>query len=133
MRIFDWYYSDGDLPLTNKERREIRRSAWKLWMRDWRIKMLWWTSHLVWVLTMSIALTFGGVNFWQGLIIIMTCTGLLVICLQIVERAYIVPLGRRLIRQRGIDVCIGCGYWLRGLEKEVTECPECGWGREAEA
>ena len=131
MRILHSFYSDGELPLTNKEQREIYRSAWKLWKRDWRNRMFGWTSHLVFFLTISIAITFGGGKFlWQTMIIIVTCSGLLVAGRQIVERAYVAPLGRRLLRERGIDVCIRCGYWLRGLNDDVRECPECGWQRE---
>lgn len=35
------------------------------------------------------------------------------------------------IRLEGFDVCMGCGYWLRGLDEEVKRCPECGAAREA--
>ena len=37
------------------------------------------------------------------------------------------------LREMGYDVCLNCGYWLRGLGDEVNQCPECGWGRETEA
>ena len=36
------------------------------------------------------------------------------------------PHYRRAVRELGIDVCVGCGYWLRGLDEQVKECPECG-------
>lgn len=35
------------------------------------------------------------------------------------------------IRLEGFDVCLKCGYWLRGLGDEITNCPECGAKREA--
>ncbi len=35
------------------------------------------------------------------------------------------------IRLEGFDVCLKCGYWLRGLEEDVMNCPECGVKREA--
>ncbi len=34
------------------------------------------------------------------------------------------------IRLEGFDVCLKCGYWLRGLDDETTNCPECGTKRE---
>lgn len=34
------------------------------------------------------------------------------------------------MREIGRDVCAECGYWLRGLDDEVTRCPECGRARE---
>ena len=35
------------------------------------------------------------------------------------------------IRLEGFDICLKCGYWLRGLGDEITNCPECGTMREA--
>ena len=130
MRIFDWYYSNGDLPLTNKERREIRRSAWRLWKRDWRNKTLYVTAHLVFMLAVSTIVWFDP-NFWQTWIFLTICLGLALLGREILERVSVVPLGRRLMRERGIDVCIRCGYWLRDLGKDITKCPECGWQRES--
>jgi hypothetical protein len=34
------------------------------------------------------------------------------------------------IRERGHDLCVKCGYWLRGLGDDVKRCPECGALRE---
>ena len=35
------------------------------------------------------------------------------------------------IQLEGFDVCLSCGYWLRGLGEDVKHCPECGAAREA--
>ena len=35
------------------------------------------------------------------------------------------------LRLEGFDVCLKCGYWLKGLSEDVKQCPECGWRREA--
>ena len=43
---------------------------------------------------------------------------------------YIQPI-RRAMRDHGYDLCVGCGYELRGLGDEVERCPECGEKREA--
>jgi hypothetical protein len=45
-------------------------------------------------------------------------------------RAVFPPFVRRAARQQGYDVCVRCGYWLRGLGNEVRQCPECGAKRE---
>lgn len=37
---------------------------------------------------------------------------------------------RQAVRDLGRDVCVRCGYWLRGLADEVSVCPECGTDRE---
>ena len=34
------------------------------------------------------------------------------------------------IRLEGFDICLKCGYWLRGLGDEIRNCPECGTKRE---
>lgn len=34
------------------------------------------------------------------------------------------------IRLQGFDICIKCGYWLRGLDETIKKCPECGTSRE---
>ena len=34
------------------------------------------------------------------------------------------------IRLEGFDICLKCGYWLRGLGDEISNCPECGARRE---
>lgn len=34
------------------------------------------------------------------------------------------------ISLEGFDVCLDCGYWLRGLCEVVKQCPECGAERE---
>jgi len=36
---------------------------------------------------------------------------------------------RGAMREIGRDVCVQCGYWLRGLDDGVTRCPECGGAR----
>ncbi len=36
---------------------------------------------------------------------------------------------RGAMRDIGRDVCVECGYWLRGLDADVTRCPECGADR----
>lgn len=46
------------------------------------------------------------------------------------RRAWIVE-ARRAVRDTGREVCVRCGYWLRGLGDEVRVCPECGTEREA--
>jgi hypothetical protein len=46
---------------------------------------------------------------------------------------YVVPI-RKVMREAGYDLCLGCGYELRGLPPpaEMSRCPECGAEREAE-
>ncbi len=32
----------------------------------------------------------------------------------------------QLLRQSGYDICLECGYWLKGLDDSNYRCPECG-------
>ena len=34
------------------------------------------------------------------------------------------------LQEMGYNVCLRCGYWLRGLGDNEMRCPECGWQRE---
>lgn len=40
------------------------------------------------------------------------------------------PRINRALRDLGYDVCVKCGYWLRGLHDDTEHCPECGTRRE---
>ncbi|UCD75697.1 MAG: hypothetical protein JSV91_02045 [Phycisphaerales bacterium] len=48
-------------------------------------------------------------------------------------RAYLLFHRRRLrmaMRQHGYELCLSCGYWLKGLVADSQRCPECGAVRE---
>jgi hypothetical protein len=40
---------------------------------------------------------------------------------------------RKVMREVGNDVCIECGYELRGLGDDIKRCPECGANRDIPA
>jgi len=42
---------------------------------------------------------------------------------------YVRPV-RKAMRDVGYDICIECGYELRGLDASITRCPECGGERQ---
>ena len=41
---------------------------------------------------------------------------------------YVKPI-RRAMRDEGFDLCLECGYHLRGLPDDTSKCPECGAAR----
>ena len=45
---------------------------------------------------------------------------------QFVLKLVYAPRIRRKLRQQGYDICVECGYWLRGLAADSEKCPECG-------
>ncbi|MCH7847838.1 MAG: hypothetical protein IIB53_05690 [Planctomycetes bacterium] len=62
--------------------------------------------HLIWL--------------WMGLWVIITG----------VNHLFARPRTYKALREMGYDTCLKCGYWLRGLAEDVTNCPECGAKRE---
>ncbi len=73
----------------------------------------------------------GPVNHFMLIVVL----AILVLCAaQIVTTVWVLrniygPHLRRAMRDVGWEVCIKCGYSLRGLE-DVKRCPECGAERE---
>ena len=102
-------------------------------MRGWRNQTLYVTVVFFFGVVAAASGWYGSGKAWQMAILLMINAGLWVLVFALVRRFSILPVARRLLRERGIDVCIRCGYWLRGLGKDVTKCPECGWRRETNA
>jgi hypothetical protein len=71
-------------------------------------------TRLEWVTFTTAPMLFGGVLTLNWLFTRLRAT----------------PFIYRALREAGYDVCLRCGYWLRGLGDDVTVCPECGAQRE---
>lgn len=54
---------------------------------------------------------------------LLVCTYLAHAC---VLRHVYAPHVRRAVREFGYNLCLSCGYWLRGLTADIKRCPECG-------
>lgn len=128
----------GELSLfdTQEDRNRARLHVWRILFRSWRY---WWLCFLTTatmvasmaaplIFSPSLRIAFGRQNaiaerlaifvYFIGLALSFTIIGML-------------PLRRMILRQlrthmneRGIVVCIGCGYDLRGSIS--ARCPECG-------
>ncbi len=136
-------YVHRDLPLTRQDRRAIHRNAWKLWWASkWNIA-LYLAVPAVYLATVFFASDVGGkvasLIGAGGLIHTLFRAGapvaLFVMCFvgggAVLQRIRFAPCVYRATRQRGFDVCVRCGYWLRGLGDDIQRCPECGMAREA--
>jgi len=64
--------------------------------------------HVVWLLV------YGGGVF--GMIVLL-------------RRWFVAPFVYEELRRRGHEVCVRCGYPLRGLDDSEEACPECGAAR----
>jgi hypothetical protein len=74
---------------------------------------------------------FVYLQLWWSLAVTAACVlATVVISLWCFRMVYTRPV-RRAMRDLGYDVCISCGYWLRGLDDATPRCPECGADREA--
>ncbi len=135
-------YLNRDLSPTKQERRVIHHDAWKLWWANrWNIALYLMLPGF-YLLTVFFASDVGG---WvatflgaSGSIHRMFRAGapvaLFGICFvaggAVLQRFRFAPCVYRATRQHGYDVCLKCGYWLRGLGGDVKRCPECGAQRE---
>jgi predicted RNA-binding Zn-ribbon protein involved in translation (DUF1610 family) len=58
-----------------------------------------------------------------------TFLGLLIPYVLSCKQRTLAPYIRRALCEEGYEVCIDCGYLLRGLQYETAKCPECGTAR----
>lgn len=135
-------YVNHELPLTRQERKAIHRDAWRLWGANrWNIA-LYLTLPGFYLLTVFfagdvggwVATLIGGGGWVHKLFRAGAPFALFVICFvaggAVLQRARFAPCAYRATRRHGYDVCVRCGYWLRGLDDDTKHCPECGSARE---
>jgi hypothetical protein len=72
-----------------------------------------------------------GWPYWTIGIVFIVSVAVLWLTRTTIVNTQLGPLYRRELRARGYDICIQCGYWLRGLGDEVKNCPECGAERDS--
>jgi hypothetical protein len=121
-------YVDPDITLTRTERRQLHRSSHRHLGRI-RVPLKFILAFLLIVIVPSVAL-FMVVN--RDLIALapawLIIGGYVVVAHGM--RALAGPAVWCALRERGYDVCLNCGYWLRGLPEDEDRCPECGAKRQ---
>ncbi len=124
-------YIDPAIPLTRRQRKAIRKEAWKLWMKDWRNVLVYLALLVVTMGSVPLVLAFTGrLNVWQFLLIETMYVVIGSVVFGLLQRFRFAPLVRRVLRRHGYESCVKCGYWLRELDAGVELCPECGTARE---
>jgi hypothetical protein len=130
-----WFdYVDPDLPLTAEQRRTIRRRV-RAMRRGFRAGFNRWDA------AETLLIAAGVVVFLMCWYLLFGIRGSLLRFLLVyipviwVWQALVMrytrrPWSLRAVREAGYDVCLQCGYWLRGLGDDVRVCPECGAQRE---
>ncbi len=131
-------YINRDLPLTNHQRKAIRKEAWRLWMKDWR-------NVLIYLAVIAVMLGGAVVLGWymgQASSALPAGTFLLILVLytalgwfvnSLFYRFRFAPLVRRVIQRYGYETCNKCGHWMRGLTTDIERCSERGAPREPTA
>ena len=129
--IFD--YVPPGIKLTPQQRRDFRRKA-----KDEYLPTTWKTELLGFLVSLPLIFGWITVLFFigfaiplNGALFPLAVAGIWVI-LTVLRWRFARRATFAALREIGYDVCLNCGYWLRGLGDEVERCPECGWRRESE-
>ena len=130
MNLLRTDYIDREIPLRYAQRRTIRMQAWKLWMKDWRNVALYLAVTVAMLGSAFVLPRFLPSTYQPFLAFLVLYGGLSWLVYALLQRFRFAPLFRRVVREHGYDVCLGCGYWLRGLGEDAERCPECGTARE---
>lgn len=136
-------YINRELPLSKQQRKAIHRDAWRLWWANkWNVAiyLVLPACYLLLVLVASdvggwVATFLGASGLIHKLFRAAAPVILFLACFVLggaaLRRYRFAPCVYRATREHGHDVCLRCGYWLRGLPEDSSHCPECGTEREA--
>ena len=130
-------FTDPQYKLSRRDQHRLSMAAHKKYL-SWR--RFWGYSLVVMAVPFGLVFAFGipAVLDWLGLtrrtpahtwafagVSLLTWP----YCAWAYRTLYIKPI-RRAMRDHGYDLCVSCGYELRGLGYDVKRCPECGSWRE---
>ena len=132
-------FVDSAVPLSKAQRKIARGRAWS----KWRLNRWSFTINLATTGSINGAFLLAFLYLNQRIPSVMRGVGIVFIpgaflvvpwlSFRLLRHFRYAPHYRRAVRELGIDVCVSCGYWLRGLDDQVRECPECGWSRPPDA
>ncbi len=127
-------YVDPEIPIAREERKKINSAAWKRWTKNK-------SNFAVYLIAFAINYLLAGFGaevaapFFRsqlagfGAFAIILVIGFLALWWALHYYRF-APLVRLETCKHGYDVCLKCGYWLRGLPDDAARCPECGAERE---
>jgi len=129
-------YIDPTIPIDPEARRSVRCAAWRKWNRNpinglafglglgVPILLFPWISHQL-----------TPIQSWTGFPAFLATFSIYVLYLftlaACLRRWRFAPLVYAELCDRGFDICLKCGYWLRDLDDGIINCPECGLKRDA--
>lgn len=135
MSFFSPKFVDEAVPLTKQQRKIARDNAWLNWRSyKWNVCiyiMVQFTAVGWYFLARYLLENFMNVKIsgWPLVIYNLGCPIFVLIAWRFLQHYRFAPHYRSAVRDLGYDVCVGCGYWLRGLDKTIKACPECGFAR----
>lgn len=127
-------FADPEFKLTRAQQREVTRLAHSkhlagatLWTWTIAMTVVGWIVVGASVKPLAALLVRNGFSQIAALVcsIAVMCAAVSLAAAWAYRFIYVRPV-RRAMRDLGFDVCIGCGYRLRGLPPEIDRCPECG-------
>jgi RNA polymerase subunit RPABC4/transcription elongation factor Spt4 len=130
-------FVDSAVPLTKAQRKIARARAWSKWrLNRWNLAIYFATFGCLFAVLFLAMLSINQVinSMMPGLVGILFFIATWVVAslsYRLLQLFRYAPHYRRAVRELGIDVCVGCGYWLHGLDDQIKECPECGLSRSS--
>jgi hypothetical protein len=122
---------DAELPLTEKELASIWRDGQLRHVpskRETLIFLVVFFGPILALFGLGILLvdTIGYPKTTMAITTLMMCIWCCWAVALLPKRSSNSRIFRRELRLRGYDVCVSCGYWLRGVGVKTHRCPECG-------
>lgn len=128
---------DPALKLLVDERRQVRN---RIHLRADEAKAAQFQRRYGWVFVLAPAVIYVLIvipvfMFLQSSSYFMLMIPLLAVCMLValaqLRRWSRRPLVLLALRHYGYEVCVRCGYYLKGVPADSKKCPECGAAREA--
>lgn len=124
------------VPLPREELAEIHHEAVRRWRNDrrfrWVLVPLTAAGPAAFFFGRAVFPTGWGITAWQAgsfvLAMVLMVAGMFAL-FGLLRPRYDHHL-RRVVRDRGYEMCLRCGYWLEELSDDMTQCPECGVKRD---
>lgn len=123
------------VPLTIEQKKTARKMAWRKWRSQKWHTLIFLAVLITMIIIYSLFIealenyTGSKLNGWPHIMSLVGFFSITWMSYRLLQHFCFASHYRLAVRELGYDVCVGCGYWLRGLDKSVQTCPECGFVR----
>lgn len=131
---FTGLWIDHAMPLDKRDRRRVFRLAQKQWFKNGLNCTIYGlglgiSMMVFFFLPRTLESILGSHTWYITMIAFVVYLGMLAVVIYITMRFRFSPCIFAQLRIKGFDVCPRCGYWLKDLDKNILNCPECGTHR----